>query len=146
MLFGALMFCCNTVPKGFTIDVHVSDVSDGTIFYLMNPGDNTVLDSCYTRNGAFFLKGHLAGKENLILHATDSITKEFIYTFLLIGNEHVTLNANKSDFPWNIDATGSESQDVAEKFNRVEYQRQQLNKNLRANIEKLRAENKDEEH
>lgn len=145
ILLTALITSCKTDPEGFTINVHVNGVSSGTIFYLMNWRDNAILDSSYTRNGAFSLKGRLANPENLLLHATDSITKEFIYTNLLIGNENITINADKSDFPWNIDAAGSESQDIAEKFNEIEYQRQAVNKHLRENYEKLPVGNKDEE-
>lgn len=144
ILITTLIFSCNTHPRGFTINVHVNEVSDGTIFYLMNWRDHAIVDSSYTRNGAFSLKGRLSNPENLLLHATDSVTKEFIYTNLLIGNENVTIHANKRDFPWNIDASGSENQDIAEKFNQIEYQRQELNKRLKENFEQLRVEDKDE--
>jgi len=139
-----LLLSCKTGREGFTIVVRVTDISDGTTFYLMNWRDNTVLDSSLVKNGTFSLKGYLLSPENLLLHATDTSTKEFIYTNLLIGNENLTIQANRRDFPWNIDASGSESQDIAEKFNRIEYQRQVRNKQVRGNFEKLPAELKDE--
>lgn len=145
ILITTLIFSCNTDPEGFTINGHVKGVSDGTIFYLMNWKDNAILDSSYVRNGTFSLNGRLSHPEKLLLHAKDSITNEFIYTNLLIGNENVTINAKKGDFPWNIDALGSESQDIAEKFNQIEWQRQEKNKHLREQFEKLPEENKDEE-
>ena len=145
ILITASIASCNSDPEGFTINVHVNDVSDGTIFYLMNWKDNAIIDSSYIRNGTFSLKGRLSNPENLLLSATDTITKEFIYTNLLIGNENVTVNANRRDFPWNIDAAGSESQDIAEKFNQIEYQRQQLNEHLRETFKKSQAGSKDEE-
>lgn len=135
ILIATSIFSCNTEPAGFTINARVADVSDGTIFYLMNWDDNTVIDSSDVRNGTFYLKGHLSGTKNLLLHATDSLTKEFIYTNLIIGNENVTIAADKSDFPWNINVSGSQSQDIAEKFNRIEYQKQQRTKYIRESFD-----------
>ena len=136
-LLATLIFACNTDPGGFTINVNVTGIKDGTLFYLKNWRDNTIIDSGYVRNGTFSLKGSLSHPENLLLHATDTVSKEFIYTNLLIGNENVTINARRADFPWNIDAVGSESQDMAEIFNRVEYQRQELIKLPGSNVSRI---------
>ena len=136
-LLVAVIFACNPGPEGFTVNVHVTGISDGTIFYLKKWRDNVIIDSSYTSNGSFTFKGRISNPESFLLHATDAITKQFIYTNLLIGNESVTINADKKDFPWNIDAIGSESQDVAEKFNHIEYQRQELSKQPGSNTKNI---------
>lgn len=146
-LIVAVVFACNPGSEGFTVNVHVTGISDGTIFYLKRWRNNVIIDSSYASKGSFTLKGRISNPENFLLHATDAVTKEFIYTNLLIGNDNVTINADKKDFPWNIDATGSESQDVAEKFNRIEYQRQELirrpgsnAKNISDSLDRLKVE------
>lgn len=138
------LFSCKTDQKGFVIEVNTENISDGTLFYLKNWRDNRLIDSAYVRNGAFSLYGRLSNTENLFLYAIDSLTKEFIYTNLLIGNEKITINANKNDFPWNIDASGSESQDMAEKFNHIEYQKQLLRSKVKDDFNKDSLKNKDE--
>jgi hypothetical protein len=136
-LLSALLVACNPDPGGFTIDVNVTGIRDGSLFYLKNWRTNAILDSGYVTKGTFSLQGRLSHPENLLLYATDTVSKEFIYTNLLIGNERVNINARKADFPWNIDAVGSESQDMAEIFNRVEYQRQELIKLPGSNVSRI---------
>ena len=125
---------CTPASERFTISARVSDVSEGTVFYLANTRDNFLIDSCYLRNGNLFFEGKLSRVENLLLHATDKVSKEFIYTLLVMGNDNVVFNASQKDFPWNIDASGSEDQDVAEKFNQVEYQRQKLKASMNEKV------------
>jgi peroxiredoxin len=136
-LLSALLFACNPGPDGFTINVNVTGIRDGTLFYLKNWRTDAIMDSAYVLDGSFSLQGRLSHPENLLLHATDTPSKEFIYTNLLIGNENVNINATRADFPWNIDAVGSESQDMAEIFNHVEYQRQELIKLPGSNVSSI---------
>ncbi|MGF1639089.1 MAG: thioredoxin-like domain-containing protein [Cyclobacteriaceae bacterium] len=129
------LFSCKSDPEGFVIRVYTGDISDGTLFYLKNWSNNQLIDSANVRNGNFSLTGILSNTEHLLLYGIDSLTNEFIYTNLLIGNEKITIKASKQDFPWNIDAKGSPSQDIAEKFNQIEYQRQILSKKLKDDFE-----------
>jgi peroxiredoxin len=90
-----------------------------------------ILDSAYVSKGTLSLNGKIIQPEKLMLTATDLLSKEYIYTFLLIGNENVRFSAKKLDFPWNIDISGSGIQDIAEKFNHVMYQKQSITKHLK---------------
>lgn len=122
---------CKTKKNHFTINANLENISNGTLFYLESWDTRKIIDSAYVYNGSLSLEGKLTHPENLFLYATDSLSKEFIYTNLLIGYENIHFNATKQDFPWNIDASGSVSQDLAEKFNQLEYQKQNITKHLK---------------
>ncbi|UII18982.1 redoxin domain-containing protein [Fulvivirga ligni] len=133
-LFSLLLlvvFACETKPDDevFTLEATLTDIPDSTLFYLRDEAGIT-MDSAYVTNGKILLESnHIAKRpEKLMLL---SLSPEFIYSYLLVVNEHVTFKADKSDFPWNVDMIGSRSQDEAEKFNKIEYHRQQLSKNLK---------------
>lgn len=150
-LFGTIAiillstFSCEKRQSGFLIEASVKQVSNGTIFYLKSWRRNSLIDSVFVMDGKFTLKGMLSRPEKLFLYANDSLTNEFIYTNLIIGNEHVTLHASKEDFPWNVDVNGSIHQDIAEKFNQVEYQKQKIRQKLEKNFEKLPGQERDEQ-
>lgn len=131
LLMLVSLFSCNKKDDQFTIRANLLDITEGTVFYLKNTDSDNIIDSACVENGNLLLKGKINRPESLLLYATDSLRKEFIYTFLFIGNEHVEFRASAKDFPWNIDVSGSQSQDIAEQFNRVEFQRQQLTTQLR---------------
>jgi len=126
-----LLVSCQKEKDGFTIKANLKDISNGTLFYLESWDTRKKIDSAYVYNGSLSLEGKLNHPENLFLYATDSLSKEFIYTNLLIGNENIQFNATKQDFPWNINASGSASQDVAEKFNQIEFQRHKIREDLK---------------
>ena len=138
ILFFTLIFngCINKVSnkennKGeFTLNATLTNIPDSTLFYLKDKAGIT-LDSTFVINGKIFLKSNLNSKspEELMLL---TMSPEFIYTLLLVRNEQVSFKADKSDFPWGIDMIGSKYQDNAEKFNKIEYQRQLLGKDLKS--------------
>ncbi len=118
--------------KLFTLQANLTNIPDSTLFYLKSLSkSNIALDSAYVINGHLSMKGQLKSKhpELLTLLAT---APEFIYTQILVENENVTFTADKKDFPWNIDMSGSVYQDETEKFNQVMYQRQKLKNDLTA--------------
>ncbi len=119
------------VKPNLTIDAKLEKISEGTIFKLKDLETNTTIDSAYVVNGAISLKGKLNHPKKILLIATDSKSQEFIYTFLFVGNEQVTFEANKKDFPWNINVSGSIHHDKAEKFHHIEQQRHQIEDKLR---------------
>nr|WP_321236209.1 DUF4369 domain-containing protein [uncultured Psychroserpens sp.] len=114
--------------KQFTLEATLLNIPDSTLFYL-KPLSNITVDSAYVVNGHLSMKGQLKSKqpELLTLLAT---APEFIYTQLIVENENVTFTADKKDFPWNIDMSGSIHQDEAEKFYQIRYQRQRLKNEL----------------
>ena len=125
------VLACETKPddKIFTLEGTVNNIPDSTLFYLRDEAGIT-MDSAYVTEGKLILKSDHTAKrpEKLMLL---SMSPEFLYSYFLVENEHVTFKADKSDFPWNIDMKGSQSQDDAEKLNKIEYQRQQLSKKLK---------------
>lgn len=131
MLLLAFVFTsCKTesTKKLLTLNATLTNIPDSTLFFLKDKTSIT-LDSAYVNNGKLILSTQLNSQdpESLMLLAT---SPEFIYTLLLLGNENVTFKADKSDFPWNINVSGSQYQDEAEKFNLIEFQRQQLKAKL----------------
>jgi len=126
-----LLVSCQKEKTDFTIKANLKGISNGTLFYLKSWDTDRIIDSAYVDDGLLSLKGELLSPENLVLYATDSASKEFIYTNLFIGNEIVSFEATKQDFPWNINVSGSVSQDVAELFNQVEFQKQEIVKHLK---------------
>jgi peroxiredoxin len=136
---------CDKKSQGLTIEASVQNISDGTTFYLKNWRNSSIIDSAKVVNGQFVLNGSLSGPEHLFLYATDSITSEFLYTNLILGNEHVTFNAYKKDFPWDIDVIGSNHQDIAERFNVIEFQKQELRQLLENSFETLPEEERVEQ-
>lgn len=125
---------CKSQEAQFTISANLKNVSDGTLFYLKSWDTSQIIDSAYVRKSRLLIKGNISSTpENFLLYATDSLSKEFLYTNLLLGkkDKHIKFNATKQDFPWNIDASGSAIQNVAEKFNQIEYEKQNLIKQIK---------------
>ena len=131
--FLVILSCKNEVnpkteQKLFTLEANLVNIPDSTLFYL-KPISNITIDSAYVINGHLSLKGELKSQhpELLTLYTIDP---EFIYTQLLVENENVTFTADKEDFPWNINMSGSIHQDDAEKFNKIMYKKQVLKNEL----------------
>ncbi|EDP69752.1 DNA topoisomerase IV subunit B [Flavobacteriales bacterium ALC-1] len=114
----------------FTLEASLTNVPDSTLFYL-KPISNITLDSAYVVNGHLSMKGQLKSQRPELLTLFTS-SPEFIYTQLFVENENVTFVADKKDFPWNIDMSGSIYQDDTEKFNQIMYQKQKLENELAA--------------
>lgn len=134
LLFLALSSCTYEIKlknneNPFTLEANLTNIPDSTVFYLQHT--ETIVDSAYVINGRISLKAQLNQHyhpENLVFFST---TPEFIYLGLLVKNgEHIRFNADKKDFPWNIDVSGSIHQDQTEKFNQLTYQKQKIIKEL----------------
>ena len=94
----------------FTITGEVTGFPDGTKFYLRNLATDAVFDSTTVENNNFKFEGHLySPPEQIWLNTT--VNKKFIFTNLLIGNDHITVKGDISDFPWNVDIKGSKTQE-----------------------------------
>lgn len=94
--------------------------------------ENIILDSCYLKNGKFQLMGTLQESPTNVYLAIKS-GKEYKYSFLFIGNENITINAKKEDFPFDIVANGS-------KYNTLNYENSQSEKKLMLARKKLEQE------
>lgn len=133
-----LSLCKDSLDNNsFSLQANLTNVTEGTLFMLKSWDSNTKIDSAYLTNGSLYLQGQLNQHypEKLFLYATDAKSQEFIYTNIISGNEQLTLSADKKDFPWNIDISGSIHQDQAEIFNQIEYQRQSISKALKETYE-----------
>ncbi|WP_407401649.1 thioredoxin-like domain-containing protein [Chryseobacterium sp.] len=103
--------------------------------------NNVVLDSCVIKNSKFKLTGSLKDTPiNVYLSIQDK--KDYIYGALFIGNEKMTLNADKKDFPFDLLLKGS-------KYNSLNYENNQKDKillherkKLEQEVHSLRADNK----
>jgi peroxiredoxin len=116
----------------FSLEANLTNIPDSTLFKIQDMS-NVMIDSAYVIDGKLSLKGVLNNQhpEKLFLSAMIQESQEFIYTMLLVGNETINFKADKKDFPWNINATGSIHQDEAEKFNHINFQKQEIIKELR---------------
>lgn len=136
LLIGLTVLSCKKEQNQnnqFSLEASLTNISDGTLFYIKSWDSNTKLDSARVTEGQIHLEGqlNLGHPEKLFLYAIDSISKEFIYTNLIVENESVNFKADKVDFPWNIDVHGSEHQDKAEMYNQIEQSRQEKIKALK---------------
>jgi len=117
--------------ESFILEASLTNIPDSTLFFLKNASKNITIDSAYVINSELSLKGQLYQNdipENLTLLST---SPEFIYTKLFVKNgEHIRFSADKKDFPWNIDVSGSIYRDQEEKFHQIKYQEQERVKKL----------------
>ncbi len=131
-ILALLMFAssCKEEKKLFALDATIKNIPDSTMFYLQRAGN--IVDSTYIINGSLSVKSQLNQENRPEKLTLISLKPEIIYVHLLVENgEHVTFNADKKDFPWNINVSGSTHQDKAEKFNQIMYQKQEIIKELK---------------
>jgi len=95
---------------GYVITGNVTGFPDSTMIYLRNLSTDETFDSAMVVEGKFKLTGRLLDEpEEIWLNA--KVSNEFIYAYLLIGNENIQLKGNRNDFPWNVRIDGSKTQD-----------------------------------
>ncbi len=87
-------------PKGYVIQGDVTGFPDSTDVYLINVQTNEKMDSTQLIGGRFQMQGVLAEEPmsvRLIIQ-----TEPIVGTSLLMGNERITLQGDKSDFPHKV--------------------------------------------
>lgn len=95
----------NEVP-GYRIEGNVSNFTEGTKFYLHNLATNANVDSATIKDNKFLMEGNISDPPSLFwLRATDG--EDYVYTPLFIGNDNLTIIADKKDFAWNVKTSGS---------------------------------------
>lgn len=110
------------------IGATLSNISDSTLLKLVSLDSDVLVDSAYVVDGKLLMFGKLFSErpEKLRLSGVDAATNEFLFTDFIVGNERISFVADKSDFPWNIDVSGSVYQDQQEIFHQVLYQKELL--------------------
>ena len=104
LLFVTLAYSIVNAQNGFEITGQLKDVSNEAIVSLLY--QDQILDSCLIENNQFTLKGKLPlGPNDVLLRVQDDNTT--LQAPLFIGNEKVSIQASKEDFPYNIQAKGS---------------------------------------
>lgn len=96
----------NSGAPTYKVEGNVSNFTEGTKFYLHNLATNANVDSATIKDNKFLMEGHIADPPSLFwLRATDG--EDYVYTPLLIGNDNLTITADKKDFAWNVKTSGS---------------------------------------
>lgn len=126
ILFSTLLFSQNS----FRISGKLKGFGENSIVRIAK--DNFVIDSCKINNENFILKGKLQNSPTgVYLQIKDG--NAWKYTFLFIGNENITIDANKSDFPFDVKTKGS-------KFDTKRYELVQKQKPLQIQRDSLLKE------
>ena len=96
----------NDSEPSYDIEGSVTGFSEGTKFYLYSLETNANVDSAIVKDNKFQMEGHIADPPGSFwLRATDG--EDYVYTPLLIGNDELTISADKKDFAWNVKTSGS---------------------------------------
>jgi len=105
-----IIACNQKEEEKFIISGQVTGFPDGTKFYLRNLATDAVFDSTEVENGTFKFEGVFASPPEQIWLNT-IVDEKFYYTNLLIGNDKINVKGDISDFPWNVNVSGSKTQE-----------------------------------
>lgn len=99
--------------KGFKISGSLEGFEENTIVKIQK--ENLTIDSCYLKHKKFELKGIIEeAPTDLFLWIGDGENAKYVSLF--IGNEAVTINAKKQDFPYDVKLKGSKYDDERYEF------------------------------
>lgn len=96
----------NNLPPSYTVEGNVTGFPEGTKFYLYSLETNANVDSATVRKNKFKLEGQIVDPPGFFWLRT-SEGEDYVYTPLLIGNDEITVSADKHDFAWNVKTSGS---------------------------------------
>jgi peroxiredoxin len=106
---AVLFYSCNKTET-YKITAELTGFPDSTIFYLENSSTQELIDSAIIFENKLEFTGQLLDSpEQLFL--TTRVDNKLVYTYLLIGNEKIRISGDIKDFPWNVNISGSKSQD-----------------------------------
>jgi len=116
-----LLFClAANAQKGFKITGTLRGFEDHALVKVQR--ENITLDSCYLKEGKFQLKGTFEQSPSPV-YLIIMNKEDFVYTFLFLGNENITVDARLEDFPYDVSTKGS-------KYDAMRYEHVQLEKEL----------------
>lgn len=125
--------------KTYLISGELTGFPDSTMFYLRNLNSDELFDSALIVKNRIVFKGKLLDEPEQIWLKTN-IDNQLIYTNLLIGNEKVAIKGDKKDFPWNVQITGSKTQDDFNYLQKLTNPNEIERNSLATNFFKLPAE------
>src|SRR5687768_3122777 len=109
---GLSIFCFSGIQEGPIITGHITGFRNGTLIFLNNLSEQKTYDTAIIYNNEFVLRGpNLNEPIVLFLDVGDGR----IWTSIVIGNDHVRIEGDSIDFPWNLRITGSSSEDENQK-------------------------------
>jgi peroxiredoxin len=97
--------------KGFSITGNIHGVKDGTIVKLFDLNQQSYLDSAYTHNGQFRLKGHVKKPTTCWLQCQDE------YAIIQVENVHMKFDSPLKGMFSNYDAIGGKEQELQNNLN-----------------------------
>ena len=118
--YGALLLgllACES-PKGYVIQGEISGLSDSTKIVLYLTDEDRYIDSTWTDGDRFQLKGFFEEvPQTLWLEVKiDGKDTHRWYQSMVLGNDHVTITGDTSDFPSRLQVSGSKYQDQFREF------------------------------
>ncbi len=118
-----------TPKNDFYIKANITGFPDSTKVYLTNNDLEKVIDSTYLLKDKFEFKGKIVNKEPVSLNITIESDKYYGIS-LYILNDTVTIKGKKEDIPYNLEISGSETQDGVIKLNKLTQKYQLLRDSL----------------
>lgn len=102
----------------YRIMAELTGFPEGTKFYLYNLSTMADVDSAVIRDNKFVMEGHIPEPpEQFWINTT--LDEEFIYSYFLIMNEELRVMADKSDFPYYVETSGSKTDSNSRKVWRL---------------------------
>lgn len=111
ILFLTLVSISTAYSQQYVIKAELTGFKDQTKFFLTDLDNKTVIDSALIVSNKFTMKGKLSSTPDFLRLYT-IYENQFYYAFMFIGNDAVTLKADRTGLPFDYKITGSESQDL----------------------------------
>lgn len=146
ILWAIFILSCQNQEQeqnGYEITGNLSGIPDSTMIYLKNTSTSEIFDSTMVIGGEFLLTGQLESEPEQILLNT-IVDDDFFYSNLLIGNEKVKVEGDIKDFPWELNITGSKTQDEFNELNDLTKKHRIKRDSLVRSISMLSPEEKEE--
>lgn len=108
-----LLLCCVSAAfsQNYVVNAKLTGFPDQTKFYLRDLDKDTDVDSAFLVGGKLTMQAKLESKP-VSVRFYASYNKKFYYATLLLGADKVTITGDASQFPFNVQITGSKIQDL----------------------------------
>lgn len=109
LIFIAIILSTNIFAQQYQINAHVTGFKNGTKIYLNDTELDVNIDSAIIKDDRFVMTGHFDSPKCLWLTANQD--KNFYYSTLLLGNDHLIITGDIKDFPHDLSFKGSKIMD-----------------------------------